>query len=139
MIVADTNLIVYFLMKSEFTRDAEAVYKKDPRWAAPRFWQSEFRNVLVGHLRRGLLELEQSLAVMGQAERMMKGREFNVQSTHVLRLAAESGCSAYDCEFAALALELGIPLVTSDGALLANFKSVAISMRSFGSQRISLP
>ncbi|HEV2349521.1 MAG TPA: type II toxin-antitoxin system VapC family toxin [Terriglobia bacterium] len=133
MIVADTNLIVYFLIRSEFTREAEAVYKKDPRWAAPRFWQSEFRNVLAGHLRRGHLELEQCLALMGQAERLMKGREFDVQSTSVLRLAAESGCSAYDCEFAALALELGIPLITSDVALLANFKSVAVSMRSFAS------
>ena len=131
MIVADTNLIVYLFIKSQFTRDAEAVYKKDSRWAAPRFWQSEFRNVLAGHLRRGLLELEQSLTIMEQAERLMIGQEFDVMSSRVLRLAATSGCSAYDCEFAALALDLGVPLVTSDGALLANFKSIAVSMEAF--------
>ena len=131
MIVVDTNLIVYLLIKSEFTRDAESVYKKDPLWAAPRFWQSEFRNVLVGHLRGDLLELEQSLTIMAQAEQMMKGREFAVMSSRIIRLAADSGCSAYDCEFVALAIDLGIPLVTSDGALLAKFKPVAVSMRTF--------
>jgi len=47
LIVADTNLIAYFLVKGPHTREAEAVYEKDPEWAAPLLWRSEFRNVLI--------------------------------------------------------------------------------------------
>jgi predicted nucleic acid-binding protein len=131
LIVADTNLIAYFLIKGPHTREAESVYNKDSKWIAPLLWRSEFRNLLILSLRRGILSLEEAIDLMGQAETLMGGHEHQIVSWRILRLAANSGCSAYDCEFAALALHLGIPLVTSDGALLANFKSVAVSMKSF--------
>jgi predicted nucleic acid-binding protein len=48
-----------------------------------------------------------------------------------LQLAAESGCSAYDCEFVALARDLEVPLVTADRQLLAAFPSTAVSPEAF--------
>jgi predicted nucleic acid-binding protein len=39
----------------------------------------------------------------------------------VLTLALESGCSAYDCEFVALAKQLGVKLVTEDAKLRRAF------------------
>jgi len=39
----------------------------------------------------------------------------------------------YDCEFVALAQDLGVPLVTSDQALIAKFKPAVVSMRTFSS------
>ncbi len=68
---------------------------------------------------------------MGQAEQLMSGREHQTASSRILRLAADSGCSAYDCEFVALAQDLGLPLVTSDTRLILKFKRTAISMRAF--------
>ena len=35
------------------------------------------------------------------------------------------------CEFVALAQDLGVPLVTSDSALIAKFKPTVVSMRVF--------
>ena len=131
MIVADTNLIAYLLVTGPYTDEAEAVYEKDPEWVAPLFWRSEFRNVLVLSVRRGLLSLQNAFDVMERAERMMKGREHQTASAGILRLASDSGCSAYDCEFVALALELNVPLVTSDNALIRKFKPTAVSMRAF--------
>jgi len=65
------------------------------------------------------------------AEMFMQGREFEVPSVQVLRLAAESNCSAYDCEFVALAQDLGLPLVTSDRQILTEFPRVALSFEQF--------
>ena len=131
MIVADTNLIVYLLVRGQFTEGAEAVYRNDPNWSAPLLWRSEFRNVLLLYLRRKLISMEEVFATMVQAERLMKGQEFEVESSHVLRLAAASGCSAYDCEFVALAQDLGVPMVTSDRALIAKFRPAVVSMGVF--------
>lgn len=57
----------------------------------------------------------------------MAGREYSVVSYEVLQLAARSGCSAYDCEYAALAHDLGIRLVTTDRQLLRAFPSIAVA------------
>lgn len=132
MIVVDTNLIAYLLLRGRHTQEAERVYEKDPQWVAPLIWRSEFRNVLALYARRETMELKESLEVMDLAEDLMRGQEYEVASARVLRLAAASGCSAYDCEFVALAQDLGVPLVTSDRALIAKFRPVVTSMKDFG-------
>jgi predicted nucleic acid-binding protein len=131
LIVADTNVIAYLLLEGPFTPEARAVYEKDPEWVAPLFWRSEFRNVLIVLLRRGLLSLDDALSTMDRAERLMKGEGYQIDSARVLRLAADSGCSAYDCEFVALAQDLGVPLVTSDRGLIEKFKPLVVSMSAF--------
>ena len=68
---------------------------------------------------------------MEDAELLMGGKDLDMPSSRILRLAADSGCAAYDCEFVALALDLGVPLVTSDRALIEKFKPAAVSMKTF--------
>jgi len=131
VIIADTNLIAYLLIRGQRTPEAEAVYRKDPIWAAPRLWRSEFRNVLALSLRRKLIGMDEALEAVERAERLMAGQEFEAESSRVLRLAATSGCSAYDCEFVALAQNLGVFLVTSDQALITKFKPTVVSMTTF--------
>lgn len=77
------------------------------------------------------MDLTTALEYFRDAERLMQGRSHEVDSAEVLKLAAQSGCSAYDCEFAALAQELGVPLLTSDRKLAAKFKPAAIHLRDF--------
>lgn len=131
MIVADTNLIIYLLVRSDFTRQAEQVYRKDPNWIAPLLWRSEFRSALASYMRRGLLALPEAIAKTEAAESLMNGRERQVGSREVLRLAADSGCSAYDCEYVSLAQDLGVRLVTTDAEVLAKFAPTAVSMHDF--------
>ena len=131
MIVVDTNLLIYLYIQGQHTARAEAVLARDPRWAAPLLWRSEFRNVLAGLVRRRSVGLEDALRIISDAEHWMSGREYSVVSHDVLGLATRSGCSADDCEFAALAEDLGLPLVTTDRGLLKAFPSVAVAPEAF--------
>ena len=127
----DTNLLVYLYVAGQRTRQAEAVLRRDPTWVAPLLWRSEFRNTLVGLVRRRALVLEDAMRVAVEAERVMRGREYSVATDEVLRLADRSGCSAYDCEFVALAEDLRVPLVTVDRAVLRAFSAVAVTPDAF--------
>lgn len=131
MIVADTNLIACFLLPSDQSAEAEAVFRKDQEWAAPYLWRSELRNVLTQYFKRSVLSLRQALDVMAEAETLLHGREFSLSSEPIIRLAAVSGCSAYDCEFIALAERLGVSLVTSDSQVLRAFAAAAVSPAEF--------
>jgi predicted nucleic acid-binding protein len=131
VIVVDTNAIAYLLLGGEGTAQARAAFLADADWVAPLLWRSEFRNVLAMHLRRGRLTLADALLAMREAETLLAGSEYLVESERVLGLAASSKCSAYDCEFVALAEQLGVPLVTSDEEVLAAFPKVAVSPGKF--------
>jgi predicted nucleic acid-binding protein len=131
MIVADTNLIAYLLIPGDHTQAAERVLARDPDWAAPLLWRSEFRNVLTLHIRRRSLSLAESLEIAADAELLMQDKEYEVSSAQVLSLAASSRCSAYDCEFVALAQNLGVPLLTADRDVLTDFPSLAVSVDAF--------
>ena len=135
MIVVDTNVIGYMYLESKHSPLAEQAWLKDAEWTAPLLWRSEFRNVLTLYIRKQWLTVEESLRIMTEALNLMESQEFEVDSERVLRLAAESKCSAYDCEFVALALELGTSLVTVDKQILKDFPAVAVSLATFvGSQ-----
>jgi len=54
-----------------------------------------------------------------------------VTSQQVLGLAIRSRCSAYDCEFVALAQDLRVPFVTADRQVLVAFPSIAVSPTDF--------
>jgi predicted nucleic acid-binding protein len=131
MIVVDTNLIGYLYLESKHSQQAEYVLRQDADWAAPLLWRSEFRNVLASYLRKQWLSLEESRRLMDEALRMMEDQEYEVDSDRVLRLVADSTCSAYDCEFVALAQELGTFLVTLDKEILNDFPAVAVSVDTF--------
>ena len=89
------------------------------------------RNVLSSlHRQRGL-DLQSAIEIASDAELFMQGREFVVASRPVLELSGESGRSAYDCEFVALALQEEARLVTSDRALAQAFPGIALSPVDF--------
>ena len=131
MIVVDTNIIGYLFLSSGQSPSAELALTIDSDWAAPLLWRSELRNVLALYMRKKLLDLTQANQIMDRALKLMSGREFEVSSYEVLRLASESRCTAYDCEFIALANDLNVPLVTVDKALLRSFPSVAVPLKTF--------
>lgn len=131
MIVVDTNAVAHLLLGGERTEWARRAFGKDPEWAAPILWRSEFRSVLSMLMRRRTLALADALEAGREAETLLAGREFTVETQTVLELARDSGCTAYDCEFVALARDLAVPLVTSDREILTAFPTLAVALEEF--------
>ncbi len=128
MIVVDSNVLAYLFLPSEHTEKAEDLFKAQPNWAAPLLWRSEFRNILAGYLRRKVLTFEQACSLQVEAETLLCGNEFELDSYAVLELVHDSDCSAYDCEFVALAEILETKLFTMDKKLLRAFPEITMAL-----------
>jgi predicted nucleic acid-binding protein len=131
MIVVDTNIISYLYVAGEFSEQAEKVLLQDSTWAAPLLWRSEFRSVLAQYIRKGLLSFEDAMEIMDSASALMENNEFDVASRQVLELVNTSNLSAYDCEFVALAKDLGVKVITADRKISAQFPDCALAIQDF--------
>jgi len=131
MIVADTNLIASLFLPTSATRTAEAVLEKDPDWTAPTLWRYEFKNVLATQVRFMGLPVDQAVAVFDEAGGVILEPEIEVEPRTILRLAEAQKLTAYDAEFLALALALGLKIVTLDRAVLRAAPNFAMSPDAF--------
>lgn len=135
MVVVDTNIIVYFYVTSTQSHVVQQLVHIDSNWVVPYLWRSEFRNAIVQYMRHRNLTLSNALTIVERAESRLSGREVHVSSQNILSLAQNSTCSAYDCEFVALANQLQIPLITEDKKVLREFPHIASSLAQFISSR----
>jgi len=131
MIVVDTNIISYLYLSSEYSKQSEDLLAFDSDWLAPILWRSEFRNVLALYLRKNLLALDEILLIIHQAEKLLSNGEYEISSAHIMQLVNSSNCSAYDCEFVALAQYLTVPLITADKKILNKFPNIAKNVNSY--------
>jgi len=135
MIVADANVIVHLTLRSELSSQAEAAYAEDVSWAAPLLWLSEYRNTLAKYIQHRALTVESALLSLRSAEEIVGGRAYTVSSEKILELVRSSGCLAYDCEYVALAQDLGVPLLTTDRHVLKAFPKTAVSLEKFAKKK----
>lgn len=138
MIIADTNIISYLLLPTIYTDSVEKLYEIDPDWSAPILWKSEFRNVMALYLRKKIITLDKAMQLQDAAESIIIQNEYDISSSQVLALIDKSDCSAYDCEFIALANHLDTKLVTQDKKILREFPSTAISVSDFLNVTLSI-
>jgi len=135
VIVTDAALITWFAVRDVNSELADAVCEADPVWVAPLLWRSEVRSALVNYVQHAGMSLESALLALQTAEEIIGGREYRVSSEQVLELAAQSRCTAYDCEYVALARELEVPLVTADKEILKAFPKIAVSLEKFAKKK----
>ena len=131
MIVVDTNIISYLFIKGDKTESVKQILKKDTDWVASTLWRSEFRSVLSLYLRKKYLSLSQVKYLMEEAEYLLLGAEYYVNSSEILDILSNTNLSAYDCEFVALAREFGVKLITSDKKILSEVPDTAISIEEY--------
>jgi predicted nucleic acid-binding protein len=128
VIVVDTNVLAYLLIPGKYTERAENLLTADPDWAAPRLWRNELRNVLSTYVRNKLIKLTDAAALYRQAANIIGTDEYDVETRDVLRLSEASGCSAYDCEFVALADFLDVKFFTADAKLAKAFPNRGVML-----------
>ncbi len=129
MIVVDTNVIAALILPtSEQTDAAIKLLELDREWSAPLLWRSELTNILATGVRNRWFELSQALEALDTAEEVIGENQYAVPADEVLKLAARSGCTGYDSEFALLARDLSVRLVTLDRELLQAFPEIAVSL-----------
>lgn len=131
MIVVDTNIVSYLYFPSNETELVEKLYQKNPIWSVPFLWRSEFRNVGTLYLRKGMLSYETVKDAVQRAEELLWGYEEMVESEEVFPLVQKSKCSAYDCEFVALAIRLNTYLITYDKKIISEFPDVALKPEQY--------
>lgn len=127
MIVVDTNIIAYFFITGKYTQEIRDVYIKNKHWIAPILWRSEFRNLLLLHVKHEKMTFEKAYQLYLYAEKLFAGKEYSSHTNQILNLALQSDCSSYDCEFISLAIDRQTILVTHDKKLLKSFPDIAIS------------
>ena len=129
MIVVDSNVIAYCWINGDRTADAHRLRRIDADWHVPVLWRSEMRSILTGYRRDGSLDADTVRRIMAAAEAGLAGSEHHLPSERVFRVTEQSGLSAYDAEFVALAQVLGTRLVTEDRAILAAYPQLAIDIK----------
>jgi predicted nucleic acid-binding protein len=135
VIVVDNSVLVYFWLPGVCAELAEKAKERDSVWAAPVLWRAEFRNVLAGYLRKKLLTEAEANAACLNAQKDLGAQEFTVPTERIIKLVLASNCSAYDCEYVALAQDLGVPFVTTDKQVLREFSKIAVSLEKFAKEK----
>lgn len=127
MVVVDTNVLAYLLIEGDRTRDAQALFARDPDWKSEAFLLVEFSNILATYLRSGMLSRSQAQALMHQAEKSI-GELVALPHVRALLIAEEFAVSAYDARFLCAAQNLRSRLVTEDARLRAAAPAITISI-----------
>jgi predicted nucleic acid-binding protein len=131
MIVVDSNIITARNLTSSRTSEAKQVEEKDPVWVVPALWRYEFQNILATAIKTKQIKSEQALDIWEKVSNILIGNECEPSVSKVIDLVAQYEISAYDGQFIAVALEMGIPCVTEDRELQEKFPGIAISMDDF--------
>ena len=118
MLVVDTNIVTYLLIEGDRTKQAQALFAKDPDWRSEAFLLVEFSNVLATYGRVRALSSEQTETLLAEAARRVR-ELLNIPNLRALRCAERFAVSAYDARFLAAADTLGTKLVTEDAKLRA--------------------
>jgi predicted nucleic acid-binding protein len=125
MIVVDASVLVAMCLPGPLSDNALRLRLSDPDWVAPVLARSEIANVLATYVRNELLSSHVATEMLRAILDLIADHWGHVDALDALQLAIQSRCTAYDCEYIALARALGLRLVTTDRAVLEAWPQVA--------------
>jgi predicted nucleic acid-binding protein len=119
MLLVDTNVVVYLLIRGDHTEAAQALRNRDSDWRSEAFLLVEFTNVLASSIAAKRMTLALAQNCLASATALFDGKLARINHASVLASASRHRVSAYDARFLALARQLGSRLVTEDARLRA--------------------
>jgi len=131
MIVADANLVAHKVIRGPESVLADAVEERDPAWVVPELCKHEFLNILGKAVRSRAFSAQDALRLWNDSLERLRQMERPVHFARALLLACRYSLTPYDCQYAALAEALDIPLVTSDRELCTKLPHIAVSPEQF--------
>jgi predicted nucleic acid-binding protein len=131
VIVVDTNILAYLLIKGDQTEKARRLLDRDRDWIAPSFWRIEFLNVLINYAHYQSLAFKEAKPIWEASFRLTHLREEAVEAGHALDLAMKHKITGYDALFVALAQNLKTVCVTQDKALRKAVPHLTASLDEF--------
>ena len=131
MIVADANVIAYWLIQGKYTTLARQLYASEPVWVVPAsLCRHELANVIANYVKHGAMAVTDVPLLWRNLESLIRGREYDVDFGKVIAVAVEENLSAYDAQYLYLAVSMGIPLITQDKKIIATVDT-AFSMAQY--------
>jgi predicted nucleic acid-binding protein len=131
MIVVDSNIVAARNLTSVLTAKAKQVEQKDPVWIVPILWRYEFQNILATAIKAKQITPELALNVWQRVSGILADNECEPSPAKMIDLVAQYGITAYDGQFIALAMEMGILCVTEGRDLQGKFPGVVVSIDEF--------
>jgi predicted nucleic acid-binding protein len=126
-VVVDTNVVAYYVLgTAPFAAEARNFWRATDQPIAPAHWQAELTNVVWMAVRTGTLSTDEGHRRLDFASRLrLRSVPIGSLWQSALTLSLDSGLSAYDTLFVALARRRRLPLVTFDKQVLKGFPGVA--------------
>lgn len=131
MIVVDSNVLAARSLTSEKSVIAKQVERKDPVWIVPSLWRYEFQNILAKAIWVKQISPEAAVEVWRWVVDMMRDNETDPSPEKTIDLAGRYRITAYDANYIALAMDMGVLCITEDSELQKKFPHVAVSMEKF--------
>jgi predicted nucleic acid-binding protein len=119
-LVADNSVIVAWFVPSQATAYSRRCNERARREAVfvPSLWETEFANVILLLVKRGILARHHAVTAFRHASRLplTVDRE-PVRSERLFEIGERHGLSAYDATYLELAGRRGVPVATQDARL----------------------
>ena len=116
MVLVDTNIIAYLMIRGDRTAAAQQLFERDSDWCSETFVMVEFSNVIATYVRTGALTQAQGAKLLAEAQAHLQTLH-SVVNTQALETAMQFGISACDARFISLARQLKLKLITEDANL----------------------
>ncbi|MBV9994631.1 MAG: type II toxin-antitoxin system VapC family toxin [Caulobacteraceae bacterium] len=120
-LIVDSSVVAKFFFFEEGSERAQDLLTSGVVVAAPELLLIEMASVATKRVRRGLTSVERALDAMASVGDLIdEFAPLRALGPTAFRLANDSGCSAYDATYLAVARDRGVPLVTADLRLIAH-------------------
>ena len=78
MIVADANVIAYWLIQGKYTTLARQLYASEPIWVVPALCRHELANVIANYVKHGAMAVTDVPLLWRNLESLIRDREYDV-------------------------------------------------------------